>query len=67
MEASPNDRVWGIGLAANNPLAWNRKTWKGANLLGFILTSVRDELISEDGEYAEAAAEGGAKEGANAS
>lgn len=44
VEASPFDRIWGIGLAATNPKANNRKTWRGRNLLGQILTQVREEL-----------------------
>jgi ribA/ribD-fused uncharacterized protein len=44
VEASPTDRIWGIGLAATNPLAQDPKTWRGQNLLGKILTQLRDEL-----------------------
>ena len=44
VEASPIDRIWGIGLAADNPLAWNQSTWRGTNFLGDALTKVRDEI-----------------------
>ena len=44
VEASPYDRIWGIGLAASNPLAQDPNTWRGQNLLGKILTELRDEL-----------------------
>ena len=44
VEASPYDRIWGIGLAATDPRAQNRETWRGQNLLGQILTELRDEL-----------------------
>lgn len=47
VEASPMDRIWGIGLAANDYKAHNRKSWRGKNLLGQALTEVRDELIQE--------------------
>jgi ribA/ribD-fused uncharacterized protein len=43
VEASPYDRIWGIGLAATNPLAQDPKTWRGQNLLGKILTELREE------------------------
>ena len=53
VEASPMDRIWGIGLAANDYKARNRKSWRGKNLLGQALTEVRDELIQEEksGKY----------------
>lgn len=47
VEASPHDRVWGIGLAANDPRALDRSKWLGLNLLGEILTRVREALFFE--------------------
>ncbi len=47
VEASPYDRIWGIGLGAKDPRAQNEATWKGQNLLGKILTKLREELIAE--------------------
>ena len=44
VEASPSDTIWGIGLAADDPAALDRATWRGTNLLGDILTRLRDEL-----------------------
>lgn len=41
VEASPFDKIWGIGLAANKPAAYDRAKWKGLNLLGNILNNVR--------------------------
>ena len=49
VEASPVDRKWGIGLAADNPLAKDKETWEGRNLLGYALTEVRDELMKAEG------------------
>lgn len=46
VEASPYDRIWGIGLAATDPRALDPASWKGQNLLGKILTRLRDELDS---------------------
>jgi ribA/ribD-fused uncharacterized protein len=47
VEASPHDRVWGIGLAANDPRALERSQWLGLNLLGEALTQVREALLWE--------------------
>ena len=49
VEASPDDKIWGIGYSEHNKLAWNKETWDGLNLLGKVLDDVRDELLS-DGE-----------------
>jgi len=46
VEASPYDRIWGIGLAANDPRAQDPTKWRGQNLLGLILTRLRDELLA---------------------
>ena len=46
VEASPYDRVWGIGLAAEDPRAQDPRQWQGQNLLGFALMEVRDKLRS---------------------
>jgi len=47
VEASPYDRVWGVGLAATDPRIHDRSQWRGENLLGKILTEVRDHLMDE--------------------
>ena len=44
VEASPVDRVWGIGLAAGDERATRPSAWRGANLLGFALMEVRERL-----------------------
>lgn len=44
VEASPLDRIWGIGLGKNHENATNPEKWRGHNLLGFALMEVRDEL-----------------------
>lgn len=44
VEASPYDKIWGIGLAEEDPLAWNRATWQGTNWLGEVLTNLRTDL-----------------------
>ena len=45
VEASPRDRIWGIGMGKDNPNAENPLKWRGQNLLGFALTEARDELL----------------------
>lgn len=44
VEASPIDDIWGIGLSADNPDAAFPEKWKGLNLLGKILTNLREDL-----------------------
>jgi ribA/ribD-fused uncharacterized protein len=44
VEASPLDKIWGIGLAENNKDIYNLNCWKGKNLLGFALMEVREEI-----------------------
>lgn len=46
VEASPFDRIWGIGLSATDQRAEDPSQWRGQNLLGKILTRVRDELLA---------------------
>ena len=44
VEASPRDRIWGIGMASSNSDARDPRKWRGSNLLGFALMAVRDQL-----------------------
>lgn len=44
VEASPVDKIWGVGLAADDETIENPKKWKGLNLLGFALMEVREKL-----------------------
>jgi ribA/ribD-fused uncharacterized protein len=44
VEASPVDRIWGIGLAEDDPRAKDKSQWQGTNWLGYALTQVRNEL-----------------------
>jgi ribA/ribD-fused uncharacterized protein len=49
VEASPVDRIWGIGLAEDHPDATNPVKWRGLNLLGIVLMKVRDKIKQQDG------------------
>ncbi|WP_106401773.1 NADAR family protein [Actinocorallia populi] len=44
VEASPLDRIWGIGLAADDERAADPARWRGLNLLGFALMEARARL-----------------------
>ncbi|WP_231102537.1 NADAR family protein [Pseudoalteromonas luteoviolacea] len=44
VEASPVDKIWGVGLAEDNPLILDPHNWQGLNLLGYALMEVRHQL-----------------------
>ena len=46
VEASPYDRVWGIGLRADERRVHDPSKWRGKNLLGEALAEVRTRLRS---------------------
>lgn len=46
VEASPYDKVWGIGLAPDDPKRHDKSNWRGQNLLGEALMLVRSSIIS---------------------
>lgn len=60
VEASPMDRIWGVGYAERNA-GQNRVRW-GQNLLGKALMSVRGRLRGEGVGDSERAQEGGDKQ-----
>ena len=47
VEASPVDKIWGIGMAEDNPDIEDPTQWKGLNLLGYALMEVRARLKQE--------------------
>lgn len=44
VEVSPFDKIWGIGLDINNENIYDKSKWLGQNLLGQILTKLRNNL-----------------------
>jgi ribA/ribD-fused uncharacterized protein len=50
VEASPEDRIWGIGLRSSDPRAQDKKTWRGTNWLGEAITRVREQLRREEAD-----------------
>lgn len=50
VEASPRDRIWGIGMSAGNELAQDPTQWRGLNLLGEALMRARATLRERDVE-----------------
>ena len=49
VEASPFDKIWGIGMNHQNEKIHNPLLWNGLNLLGFALMKARDELVKKGG------------------
>ena len=47
VEASPMDKIWGIGLAADHQHVENPSKWDGLNLLGYALMEVRSQLVQK--------------------
>lgn len=45
-EASPYDKIWGIGLSMADARRFNQSQWRGRNLLGKTLMQVRSDLRS---------------------
>jgi len=52
VEASPYDKIWGIGLAEYSPLIHDESTWKGLNWLGECINRAT-VLIFENGQESE--------------
>jgi hypothetical protein len=46
VEASPMDRVWGVGLSEEDPRIQDPSLWRGQNLLGKVLTRLREDLLT---------------------
>ncbi len=47
VEASPTDRIWGVGLSAHDPRIVVKALWRGENRFGKVLMQVRETLFNE--------------------
>ena len=47
VEASPEDKIWGIGLHQHDQRAWDKETWLGTNWLGEAIMKVREDIKKE--------------------
>jgi len=45
--ADSHDTLLGIGLAMRSHDANKHERWQGRNILGYVLTDIRDELLSK--------------------
>ena len=50
VEASPEDKIWGIGLHFDNDDVLDMTKWQGENLLGICLMAAR-EIMENDGTF----------------
>jgi len=46
VEASPEDRIWGIGLKSSDKRAWDKSTWEGTNWLGEAIMQARETITA---------------------
>jgi len=45
--ADPHDTLLGVGLGMHSPDVSKPDKWQGRNVLGNVLTEIRDELLSK--------------------
>lgn len=48
VEASPHDKIWGVGWHWTDPEILDESNWKGENLLGKALMEVREVLKTDE-------------------
>ena len=47
VEASPSDKIWGVGLGVDDPRILDRSKWRGQNLMGDVAELARAHLGAE--------------------
>jgi len=50
VEAAPFDKRWGSGVGMESQAIRRRSRWPGLNILGRMLTLVRDKMMAEEAE-----------------
>lgn len=48
VEASPSDKIWGVGLSEDNKDVADHSKWQGTNLLGKCIMNARTRIITEE-------------------
>jgi ribA/ribD-fused uncharacterized protein len=47
VEASPDDKIWGVGVAEDDPDIFYPEKWQGQNLLGKAIKEAQEQIINE--------------------
>ena len=47
VEATPTDKIWGIGLAVDDPKIHDKSNWQGTNWLGEVIMRVKTDIESK--------------------
>jgi hypothetical protein len=47
VEAAGGDKIWGVGLWADDPRILDRNKWRGTNWLGLTLEQVRETILKQ--------------------
>jgi len=50
VEASPQDKIWGIGLHFDDDKVLDENNWNGENLLGKCIMNIRNDILNKESE-----------------